>query len=102
VLNTWRVKVLDKKYLIQYTSKNSPFNNKYYTKRQILDSVVIANEEYWNMLVEDTSIHSIGVIEEGVFYCPENSVPSSNDIAFWSSDWWCLFDAKSKKEENLS
>lgn len=62
---------LDKKYLIQYTSKNSPFNNKYYTKRQILDSVVIANEEYWNMLIEDTSIHSIGVIEEGVFYCPD-------------------------------
>jgi hypothetical protein len=61
----------DKKYLVQYTSVNHPFYNKYYTKRQILDSVVIANEEYWNMLLEDTSIHSIGIKEEGIFYCPD-------------------------------
>lgn len=32
----------------------------------------------------------------------KNSLPSSNDIAFWSSDLWCLFDAKGKQELHLS
>jgi hypothetical protein len=38
----------------------------------------------------------------GVFHCPERSLPSSNELLFWSADLWCLFDAKGKKEEHLS
>lgn len=38
----------------------------------------------------------------GVFHCPEGSLPSSNELSFWSADLWCLFDAKAKKEEHLS
>jgi hypothetical protein len=30
------------------------------------------------------------------------SLPSVVDHSFWSSDLWCLFDAKGKKEEHLS
>ena len=38
----------------------------------------------------------------GVFYCPENFLPTSNDVAFWSNGLWCLFDAKGKQEVHLS
>jgi Cdc6-like AAA superfamily ATPase len=38
----------------------------------------------------------------GIFYCLENSLPSSNEINFWDDSLWCLFDAKGKKEEALS
>jgi hypothetical protein len=79
-MQVWKISnskpTLDKKYEILFTSINHPFNNKYFTKRQILDSVVIANEEYWNMLLEDTSVHSIGIIEQGIFYCP-NMIPGT-------------------------
>ena len=38
----------------------------------------------------------------GVLHWPEGSLPSSNELSFWSADLWCLFDAKGKKEEHLS
>ena len=38
----------------------------------------------------------------GVFYCPENSLPTSNEVAFWSDDLLCLLNAKGKEEKHLS
>ena len=36
----------------------------------------------------------------GVFYCP-NSLPSYNEVAFWSTDLWCLVDARDKETRDL-
>ncbi|KAI8894625.1 hypothetical protein BC833DRAFT_651928 [Globomyces pollinis-pini] len=38
----------------------------------------------------------------GVFYCPEGSLPSGNELSFWNDDLWCLFDAKDKFPHDLS
>ena len=37
----------------------------------------------------------------GVFSFSKRSLPSSNEVSFWSADLWCLFDAKSKQEGHL-
>ena len=37
----------------------------------------------------------------GVFYYPENSLPTSNEVDFWANDLWCLFDAKDKEPRDL-
>ena len=36
-----------------------------------------------------------------VFHCSEGSLPSSNEMSFWSSDLFCLFDAKEKVPSDL-
>jgi hypothetical protein len=36
----------------------------------------------------------------GIFHCPK-SLPSYNEVAFWSADLWCLVDARDKETRDL-